>query len=45
MYPSKYEEEDNPLAIDWVTVLLGLLAVLAIAGLVPLWIWVYYLYQ
>ncbi len=40
----KYQEE-NPLAIDWVTVFLGLLAVLTLVGLVPLWIWVYYLYQ
>jgi hypothetical protein len=36
---------DNPLAIDWVTVFLGLLALLMVGGLIPFWIWIYFLYQ
>ncbi|MGB9585941.1 MAG: serine/threonine protein kinase [Anaerolineales bacterium] len=39
------ESEENPLSIDWITIFLGLLALLAVGGLIPLWIWVYYLYQ
>ncbi len=38
-------EESNPLQVDWITVLLGLLTVLAVGGLIPLWIWVYFLFQ
>ncbi len=34
----------NPLNIDWVTIGLGLLALLAVGGLVPLYLWVYFLY-
>lgn len=37
--------DENPLAIDWGTVFLGLLALLAVGGLIPFWIWVYFLYQ
>jgi serine/threonine-protein kinase len=33
---------NNPLAIDWITVGLGLLALIAIGGLIPFWLWVYY---
>ncbi len=44
IYPTINNTEENPLAIDWLTVFLGLLAVLAVTGLIPLWIWVYYLY-
>lgn len=34
-----------PLEIDWITIFLGLVTLLAVGGLVPLWIWVYFLYQ
>lgn len=37
--------ENNPLDIDWATWGLGLLALIAAGGLVPLWIWVYLLYK
>lgn len=30
--------------IDWVSVLLGLLALLAVGGLIPFWMWVYFVY-
>lgn len=33
---------ENPLDIDWMTTALGLLALLAVGGLVPFWIWVYF---
>jgi eukaryotic-like serine/threonine-protein kinase len=33
---------ENPLDIDWVTWLLGLLALIAVGGLIPFCIWVYY---
>jgi serine/threonine protein kinase len=36
---------DANLDIDWVSVGLGLLAVLAVGGLVPFWIWVYFAYN
>jgi serine/threonine-protein kinase len=36
--PSRY----NPLDIDWVTWLLGLLALVSVLGLVPFCLWVYY---
>lgn len=31
--------------IDWISVGLGLLALLAVGGLIPLWLWVYFLYH
>lgn len=34
----------NPLDIDWLTISLGLLALLAVGGLVPLYLWIYFLY-
>jgi hypothetical protein len=33
------------LAIDWLTVIFGLLALLAVGGLIPFWLWVYFLYN
>ncbi len=43
--PARNIEASNPLQVDWITVLLGLLTVLAVGGLIPLWIWVYFLFQ
>ncbi len=37
-------QRDNPLEIDWITILLALLALLAVGGMVPLFIWVYFVY-
>ncbi len=35
------EVEDGSLDIDWVTIFLGLLAALAVGGLIPFWLYVY----
>jgi eukaryotic-like serine/threonine-protein kinase len=35
--------EESPLDIDWGTLGLGLLALIAVGGLVPFWLWVYLL--
>jgi len=43
--PPSSLEEANPIQIDWITIFLGLITVLAVGGLIPLWIWVYFLYQ
>jgi serine/threonine-protein kinase len=45
--PSQMKEpiRDNPLDIDWLTWGLGLLALIAIGGLIPLWLWVYLIYN
>jgi len=37
--------DHNPLDIDWVTWGLALLAVVCVGGQIPLWIWVYLLYN
>lgn len=37
--------QSNSLDIDWATWGLGLLALVAVGGLIPLWMWVYLLYQ
>jgi serine/threonine-protein kinase len=31
----------NPLEIDWITIGLGLAALIAVGGLIPLWVWIY----
>jgi len=35
-------EKQRTGGIDWVTVLLGLLTVIAVGGLIPFWMWVYF---
>ena len=35
---------ENLLEIDWITILLALLTLVAVGGLVPLFIWVYFIY-
>lgn len=35
------EQEDTSLNIDWATILLGLLAALAVGGLIPFWLYIY----
>jgi serine/threonine protein kinase len=37
-------QKENPLEIDWITILLAMLALIAVGGLVPLFIWVYFVY-
>ncbi|RCK75503.1 MAG: Serine/threonine protein kinase PrkC, regulator of stationary phase [Anaerolineae bacterium] len=44
-FEASHAEESTPLNIDWVTIFLGLITILAVGGLIPLWIWVYFLYQ
>jgi eukaryotic-like serine/threonine-protein kinase len=36
---------EEPLNIDWVSVGLGLLALVAVGGLVPFWMWIYFVYN
>ena len=36
---------ESPLDIDWITVALGLLALLAVGGLVPFFLWVYFVFN
>jgi serine/threonine-protein kinase len=35
---------EEPLDIDWVSVVLGLGALIAVGGLIPFWMWVYFVY-
>jgi eukaryotic-like serine/threonine-protein kinase len=48
-FPAEIEgqipEANEPANIDWGTVVLGLLAVLAVGGLIPFWMWVYFSYH
>jgi serine/threonine-protein kinase len=37
--------QTSPLNIDWITIGLSLLALLAVLGLIPFFLWVYFLYQ
>jgi eukaryotic-like serine/threonine-protein kinase len=39
------QREDTPLHIDWLSVGLGLLAMVAVLGLIPFWMWVYFAYN
>jgi len=42
--PIQAVPEKSPWDIDWLTIGLGLLTLIAVGGLVPLYIWVYFLY-
>lgn len=35
----------NPFQMDWVTIALGLLALIAVGGLIPFFLWVYFVYN
>ena len=37
--------EENPFAIDWITISMGLLALIAVGGLLPFYLWVFFLYR
>lgn len=39
------KRDESPLNIDWGTILLWLLAIIAVGGLIPLYLWVFFLYQ
>ncbi len=43
--PAAPAEEPDPLDVDWVTVGLALVAVLAVGGLIPFWLYIYFLYH
>ncbi len=41
--PVSSEQADfNPFDIDWLTILLALMALIAVGGLVPFWLWVFF---
>lgn len=37
-----FRKDEKQRSIDWITVLLGLLALVAAGGLIPFWMWVYF---
>jgi eukaryotic-like serine/threonine-protein kinase len=39
------QDRGDPLMIDWITVSLALLALIAVGGLVPFFLWVYFVYN
>jgi serine/threonine-protein kinase len=41
MAPDNHQPEETNLNIDWLTIMLGLLAALAVGGLIPFWLYVY----
>lgn len=43
--PSEEEVDDPYLNIDWISVGLGLVALLMVGGLIPFWVWVYFVYN
>ena len=43
--PQAVSPSQNPLSLDWVTIGLALLALTAVLGLVPFFLWLYLLYQ
>jgi len=44
-YYTKPESAAPAANIDWVSVFLGLLALIAVGGLIPFWMWVYYTFN
>ncbi|MBU0512217.1 MAG: protein kinase [Chloroflexi bacterium] len=37
-----FDPAGNPLDIDWLTIGLGLMALITVGGLIPFWLWVYF---
>jgi serine/threonine-protein kinase len=44
-YTPPPEPAAPPIDIDWLSVALGLLALIAVGGLIPFWMWVYFVYN
>lgn len=42
---SKQPPKENPFELDWITIALGLLALIAVGGLFPFYLWVMFLYR
>ena len=42
---SKQPVKENPLEIDWITIGLGLLALIMVGGLIPFYLWIFFLYR
>lgn len=43
--PEVVKNELNPLDLDWITILLALLALIAVGGLIPFFLWVFFVYN
>jgi serine/threonine protein kinase len=43
--PAASAPEEPAVSIDWVSVGLGLLALLTVGGLIPFWVWAYFVYN
>lgn len=43
--PEALPQKSDPMDLDWITISLALLAVIAAGGLIPLFLWVYFLYN
>jgi serine/threonine-protein kinase len=43
--PEAVRNESNPLNLDWITILLALLALIAVGGLIPFFLWVFFVYN
>jgi serine/threonine-protein kinase len=42
---SRQSSKNNPFELDWITIALGLLALIAVGGLFPFYLWVMFLYR
>jgi len=43
--PVAAQKSESPASLDWLSVGLGLLALITVLGLVPFWVWVYFVYN
>jgi serine/threonine-protein kinase len=43
--PEGIQKKSNPLDLDWITILLALLTLIAVGGLVPFFLWVFFVYN
>ena len=43
--PEVIPQKENPLDMDWITIALALFAVIAVGGLIPLFLWVFFTYN
>jgi serine/threonine-protein kinase len=43
--PEAIEQKADPFDLDWITILLALFALIAVGGLIPFFLWVYFVYN
>jgi serine/threonine-protein kinase len=43
--PETFDQKADPFDLDWISIILALFALIAVGGLIPFFLWVYFVYN